>query len=88
MNKKMDDMFSRMKQLKKENVAMTNEICDLHNEVETLQTENKNLKVKCNLNFLAADSQNQYGRKESFRAINVPEPSDVKDDKPRKLLAN
>ena len=81
-SRSMNDVLQYMKQLEKENIEMTNELFDLHNTTDKLKEENALLKSKCNLNFIAADKLNQYGRKESFRAVNVREPDDADDDDP------
>ena len=69
-----------MRQLEKENIEMANQIEDLNTTCDSLKKENKDLKIKCNLNFLNGDALNQYGRRESFRPHNIPEIKD--NDKP------
>ena len=87
LNKQLESMAVMIKGLQRETLELNNQLYVqseenkiLKDENETLRRENGDLKQRINMNFLATDSQNQYGRKESARIRNYPEATDRKKD--------
>ena len=94
LNKQLESMTIFIKGLQRETLELNNQLCVqfeenklLKEENEALSRENGDLKQRINLNFLATDSQNQYGRKESVRIRNYPEAADRKKDNETALEA-
>lgn len=70
METKMDNMLST---LQFEVTQLNNQVDELKTENSELKTEIKNIKVRQNVQFFAADAHNQHGRHENFRIYNIPE---------------
>ena len=81
LNRKMDDMLSKMNVLTEENQM-------LKEENSSLKQENSIIKARVNVNFYKSDAQNQYGRKESFRVHEYPEPEKEDEDNSLEAVKN
>ena len=63
-----------IKQMRKENLQLSNQVFLLDYTVADMQKESHRIKCEINTKFLAHDALNQYGRHENLRIYNIPEP--------------
>ena len=87
LNKQLEAMMITIKGLQRETLELNNQLSvqgdqnkELKDENLALKKENGDLKQRINLNFLAADKQNQHGRLENVRIRNYPEVAERKKD--------
>jgi len=82
----LQEIYDTVKILKDEIQYLKFELEESNSNLETIKTENAQLKQALNLTNFKLDSLEQYGRRENLRLHNIPESEGNRDDGETKLI--